>query len=82
MQNGGTRSSVTTEMGSNLTSHYDHSLPIDILPTNWALGKPAAFDISWTSSLNPRIVSVAGLSARAAALSTEVRKNTLNAIMP
>ena len=43
-----------------------------LLP-NWALGKPAAFDISVTSPLNPEIVSVAGLSAGADALSTELK---------
>ena len=65
------------EMGSNLTSEHDHSRPADILLPNWALGKPAAFDISVTSPLNPKIVSVAGLSAGAAALSTEERKHIL-----
>ena len=55
-------------MGSNLTSEHDHSRPADILLPNWALGKPAAFDISVTSPLNPKIVSVAGLSAGAACL--------------
>eukprot|EP00731_Ephydatia_muelleri_P009839 Em0005g425a len=70
--------SVKVEMGSNLTSEHDHSRPADILLPNWALGKPAAFDISVTSPLNPKIVSVAGLSAGAAALSTEERKHTEN----
>ena len=55
-------------MGSNLTSEHDHSRPADIMLPNWALGKPAAFDISVTSPLNPKI---AGLSGGAAALSTE-----------
>ena len=64
------------EMGCNLTSDHDHSRPADILLSNWALGKPAAFDISVTSPLNPKTVSVAGLSAVAAALSTEERKHT------
>eukprot|EP00731_Ephydatia_muelleri_P009826 Em0005g412a len=70
--------SVKVEMGSNLTSEHDHSRPADILLPNWALGKPAAFDISVTSPLNPKIISVAGLSAGAAALSTEERKHTEN----
>ena len=70
--------SVKVEMGSNLTSEHDHSRPADILLPNWALGKPAAFDISVTSPLNPKIVSVAGLSAGAAALSTEERKHNEN----
>ena len=70
--------SVKVEMGSNLTSDHDHSRPADILLPNWALGKPAAFDISVTSPLNPKILSVAGLSAGAAALSTEERKHTEN----
>ena len=70
--------SVKVEMGSNLTSEHDHSRPADILLPNWALGKPAAFDISVTSPLNPKIISVAGLLAGAAALSTEERKHTEN----
>ena len=70
--------SVKVEMGSNLTSDHDHSRPADILLPNWALGKPAAFDISVTSPLNPKIVSVAALSAGAAALSTEELKHTEN----
>ena len=64
---------VKVEMGSILTSDDDHSCPADILLPNWALGKPA--DISVTSPLNPKIVSVAGLSAGAAALSTEERND-------
>ena len=51
---------VKVEMDSNLTSDHDHSRPADILLPNWALGKPAAFDISVTSPLNPKFVSVAG----------------------
>ena len=70
--------SVKVEMGSNLTSDHDHSCPADILLPKRVLGKPAAFDISVTSPLNPKIVSVAGLSAGAAALSTEERKHTEN----
>ena len=72
--------SVKVEMGSNLTctSDHDHSHPADILLPNWAPGKPAAFDISLTSPLNPKSVSVAGLSAGAAALSTEERKHMEN----
>ena len=67
-------------MGSNLISDHDHSRPADILLPYWAIGKPAAFDISMTSPLNPKILSVAGLSAGAAALSTEERKMTPNAM--
>ena len=67
--------SVKVEMGSNLTSDHD---PQTFCNPNWAFGKPAAFDISVTSLLNPKIVSVAGLSAGAAALSTEERKHTEN----
>ena len=65
-------------MVCNLTSDRDHSRPADILLPNLALGKPSAFDISVTSPLNPKIVSVAGLSAVAAALFTEERKHTEN----
>ena len=76
--NNNNNNSVKVEMGSNLTSEHDHSRPADILLPNWALGKPAAVDISVTSPLNPKIVSVAGLSAGAAALSTEERKHNEN----
>ena len=69
--------SVKVEMGSNLTSDHDHSCPEDILLTNWALGKPAAFDISVTSLLNPKTVPVAALSVGAAAMSTEEHKHAL-----
>ena len=69
-------------MGSNLTSDHDHSRPADILLPNWALGKPAAFDISVTSPLNPKVLSVAGLSAGAAALSTEESRMVLGEKKP
>ena len=58
-------------MGSNLTPDHDHSRPADILLPIWALGKPAAFDISVTSLPNPKVLSVVGLSAGAATLSIQ-----------
>ena len=72
------RHPIVPKQSSNLTSDHDHSRPADILLPNWALGKPAAFDISVTSPLNPKVLSVAGLSAGAAALSTEERKHMEN----
>ena len=69
--------SVKVEMGSNLTSDHNHSCSADILLPNWAFGKPAAFDISVTSQLNPKIVPIAALSVGAAAMSTEEHKHAL-----
>ena len=50
--------SMKVEMGSNLTPDHDHSCPADILLPNWALGKPAAFDILETSPLNPKVAGL------------------------
>ena len=43
---------VQVEMGNNLTKH-SHTCPADLLVPNWVLAKPAAFDLSVTSPLNP-----------------------------
>eukprot|EP00731_Ephydatia_muelleri_P026909 Em0018g1009a len=45
---------------------------------NWSLGKPAAFDLTITSQLNPSILCEAGVTAGSAALVVECRKHDLN----
>eukprot|EP00731_Ephydatia_muelleri_P005639 Em0002g1815a len=53
--------------------------PADVLvPPNWSLGKPAAFDLTVTSPLNPSILSEEGVMAGSAALVAECRKHDLN----
>ena len=44
----------------------------------WSLGKPAAFDHTITSPLNPSILSEAGVTAGSAASVVECRKHDLN----
>ena len=52
-----------------------HSRPADILVQNWIIGKPAAFDLTVTSPLNPTIVIEAGATSGSAAMVAEVRKH-------
>ena len=58
---------ATLEAGSGLTPGLDHTRPADMLAGDWALGKPAAFDITVTSPLNPTILAEACLRVGAAA---------------
>ena len=46
------RQAHQVEMGNNFTNH-SHTRPAELLVPNWVLGKPAAFDLSVTSPLNP-----------------------------
>ena len=52
-----------------------HTRPADVLVPNWVLGKPAAYDLSVTLTLNTQVVSVTGGST---ALASQVRKHGLN----
>ena len=52
--------------------------PADVLVPNWSLGKPAAFDLTVTSPLNPSILSEAGVTAGSATLVAECCKHDLN----
>ena len=45
--------------------------PADILVSNWGVKDTAAFDITVTSSLSPKIVPEAGISAGVAAKAAE-----------
>ena len=64
---------VKLEAGSGLNPGLDHTRPADVLVMDWALGIPAAFDI--TSPLTPAILAESSLKVGAAA---ERRKHTAN----
>ena len=70
--------SVQVEAGSDLTADHSHTRPADLLLTNWATGKTAAFDVSVTSPLNTLTLLEAGVSAGSAARATEDRKHKAN----
>eukprot|EP00731_Ephydatia_muelleri_P032585 Em0024g129a len=69
--------SVQVEMGNNLTNH-SHTRPAVLLVPNWVLGKPAAFDLSVTSPLNPTTLLEVSVTTGVAALTTELRKHSSN----
>eukprot|EP00731_Ephydatia_muelleri_P011679 Em0006g573a len=50
----------------------------DVLVPNWVLGKPAAFDLSVTSTLNAQIFQEACVTAGSAALAAQIRKHRVN----
>ena len=45
---------------------------------NWVLGKPAAFDLSVTSTLNAQIFQEACVTAGSAGLAAQIRKHRVN----
>ena len=53
----------------------DRTRPADVLVPNWVLGKPAAFDLSVTSTLNAQIFQDACVTAGSAA---QIRKHRVN----
>ncbi|KAL5499501.1 hypothetical protein EMCRGX_G010935 [Ephydatia muelleri] len=69
---------VQVEAGNDLTADHSHTRPADVLLTNWATGKTAAFDISVTSLLNTLTLLEAGVAAGSAAQATETRKHMAN----
>ncbi|KAL5483926.1 hypothetical protein EMCRGX_G020346 [Ephydatia muelleri] len=69
---------VQVEAGNDLTADHSHTRPADLLLTNWATGKTAAFDISVTSPLNTLTLLEAVVSAGSAAQATETRKHMAN----
>ena len=56
----------------------DRTRPADVLVPNWVLGKPAAFDLSVTSTLNAQIFQEACVTAGSAALAAQIRKHRVN----
>ena len=74
------RANVSTqvEVGSGFGHDKRNTRLTDVLVPNWSLGKPAAFDLTVTSPLNPSILSEAGVTAGSAALVVECHKHDLN----
>ena len=66
------------EVGNNLTPSHSKTRPADILIPNWVMGRTAALDVSVTSPLHPQTLLEAGVTATAAALTTEARKHEEN----
>ena len=66
------------EAGSGLTPGLDPTCPADVLVRDWALGKPAAFDVSVTSPLHPTILAEACVRVGAVAATAERRKHAAN----
>ena len=62
------------EMGCGAGSD-SQSRPADVLVPNWDLGKPAAFDLSVTSTLQSSALLEASVTAGSAALLAENRKH-------
>ena len=70
--------SAQAEVGSGFGHDKHNTRPADVLVPNWSLGKPAAFDLTITSPLNPAILSEAGVMAGSAASVAECHKHVLN----
>ena len=64
---------------SHCTSWWsrEHTRPADVLVPNF-LGKPAAFDLSVTSTLNAQSFQEACVTAGSAALAAQIRKHRVN----
>ena len=65
---------VGLEMEHVLTRDHNHTQPADILIAGWDRGKPAALDITVTSTLTPDILGESSKMAGAAALAAETCK--------
>eukprot|EP00731_Ephydatia_muelleri_P016025 Em0009g449a len=70
--------SAKAEAGSGLGHELRNTRPADILASNWLCGKPAAFDLTVVSPLNPTFISEAGRTAGSAAVAAELRKHSAN----
>ena len=66
------------KVGSGLGLDRPHSHPPDILVNTWHLGKPADFDLTITSPLNPTTLTEAGVRCGSSALVAEARKHNAN----
>ena len=66
--------SAKVEAGSGLGQDLSHTLPA----SNWLCVKPAAFNLTVTSLLNPSVFLEAVVTAGSAAVTTELRKHSAN----
>ena len=69
---------MQTNRLDEIISNHSHTRPADLFVPNWVLGKPAAFDLSVTSPLNPTTLLEASVTTGVAALTTELRKHSSN----
>ena len=69
------RLGVKVEVGSQLKSDLRQTHPADVLVADWERGRPAAWDVTVTSPLTPAVLNEAGMTAGAAAASSEQRKH-------
>ena len=69
---------ASVEAGSGLGHDQCRTRPADVLVPDWMLGKPAAFDITITSPLNPSTFTEGSVTAGSAALAAEQRKHNAN----
>ena len=70
--------SAQVEVGSGFRHDKRNTRLADVLVANWSLGKPAAFDLTITSLLNPSVLSEVGVTAGNAAKVAECRKHDMN----
>ena len=66
------------EMGGGAGFTNSQSRQTDVLVSNWDFGKPAAFDLSITSTLHSSVLLEASMKAGLAALAVENRKHNSN----
>ena len=66
------------EAGSGLGHEGHRTWPADILIPHWDLGKPAALDLTVTSTLNSSTLLEAGVTSGSSALAAEVCKHNAN----
>ena len=66
------------EVGSGLGHGERCTWSADVLVPNWDLGKPAAFDLTVTSPLNPITLNEACVTAGSSAQISEQRKHASN----
>ena len=65
-------------MGCGAGYTDSQSSPADVLVPNWDLGKPAAFDLSVTSTLHPSVLLEASMMAGSTAFVAKNRKQKYN----
>ena len=67
--------SAQVKVSSGFGHDKCNTRPADVMVSHWSLGKPAAFDLTVASPLNPFILSEAGVKAGSAALKAVRRKH-------
>ena len=65
-------------MGYSLSRDHVNSRPADVPVQGWDRGKPAAFNVTFTSPFTPVTLNNASASVGAAAYAAESRKHSAN----